>query len=197
MNQGIFRDLYQFALLVSYNQAMRTNGYLEHLDLGIDPDSGQPNILVCSFREYHELTDEEKARSWATIKVASEISERVAVTLYQQAYSGKISNKIIKKNPWDRRGLTLVKVPENIKTKEDRRKEDIARMVRVVRRTLRATSWLPEAHQILITGVVDNGLRSIEQELFGSQEAKEAAKNSYYHKLTAKEGDSDEGNNKQ
>ena len=119
---------------------MKITGYLEHLDLGTDEESGQPNILVNSAQEYNRLTEEEKARSWATIKVASEISERVAVTTYHQAYSGKIPCKTIKKNEWDRRGLTLVKVP-NIKTKGDKRNDDITRIVRVVRRTLKVTSW--------------------------------------------------------
>jgi hypothetical protein len=145
---------------------MRIIGYLEHLDLGIDPESGKPNIIVNSAQEYQALTDEEKARSWATIKVTSEIAERVPVTLYEQVYSGKIASKTIKKNEWDRRGLTLIKVPQNIKTKGDKRNDDISRVVRVVRRTLKATSWLPVSQQILISAVVDMRLRNLERELF-------------------------------
>jgi hypothetical protein len=147
---------------------MKITGYLEHLDLGTDQESGQPNILVNNSQEYHALTDEEKARSWATIKVASEIAERVAVTLYQQAYSGKIPCKTIKKNPWDRRGLTLVQVHQNIKTKGDKRNDDIARVVRVVRRTLKATSWLPGGQDLLLSAIVEMRLRNIERELFGT-----------------------------
>lgn len=146
---------------------LNTRGYLEHLDLGTDPDSGQPNVLVTSSQEYHALSDEEKARSWATIKVASEILERVTVTMYHQVYSGKIPTKTIKKNPWNRRGLTLVKVPQNIKTKEDRRKDDITRIVPVARRALEATGWLPENQQFLVRVLIDTKLRNIERELFG------------------------------
>jgi hypothetical protein len=153
---------------------MRIIGYLEHLDLGIDPESGKPNVLVQNAQEYNVLTAEEKSRAWATIKVASEISERVAVTMYQQTYSGKIPSKTIKKNAWDRRGLTLIKVPQNIKTKADRRNDDINRVVRVLRRTLKATSWLPGGQQLLISAVVDMRLRNIERELFGA--TKEAEK---------------------
>jgi hypothetical protein len=173
-----FYLLHQLPCAVAHRRNdIKTIGYLEHLDLGIDPESGQPNILVNNSQEYHALSDEEKARSWATIKVASEISERVAVTMYHQAYHGKIASKTIKKNEWDRRGLTLVKVPQNMKTKGDRRNDDISRVVRVVRRTLKATSWLPVSQQILISAVVDMRLRNLERELFG-ESSKEAGKNS-------------------
>jgi hypothetical protein len=153
---------------------MITTNYIEHLDLGFD-ESGRPNILVHSAQEYYELMDEERALAWATIKVASAISERVAVTIYQQAYSGRILSKTIKKNAWDRRGLTLVKVPQNVKTKADRRSDDIIRMTRVVRRTLKATSWLPEPQRVLVGALFDTNLRNIERELF-CKEAKDGNK---------------------
>ena len=146
---------------------MLIKGYLEHLDLGIDPESGEPNLLVNSKEEYQSLSEDERARAWATIKVASDISERVTVTTYHQVYHGKIASKTIKKNEWDRRGLTLVKVPQTIRTKVDRRNDDITRVVRVVRRALKATSWLPDGNRLLIAGIVEAGLRKFEYELFG------------------------------
>ena len=143
-------------------------GYLEHLDLGVD-ESGQPNILVRSVQEYNALTEEEKARAWSTIKVAGEISERVAVALYQHVYTGKLPSKTIKKNTWDRRGLVLVKVsPKTLKTKADRRADDITRMTRAVRRTMKAASWLPEAQRLLVGAIFDTKLRNIERELFSN-----------------------------
>jgi hypothetical protein len=144
---------------------MKTNGYLEHLDLGTDEESGKPNILVNSAQEYQALSEEEKGRAWATIKVTSDISERDTSAFYAKVYSGRIPSKTIKKNPWDRRGLTLIKVP-SARSKGDKRNDDITRVVRVVRRTLKATSWLPGGQDLLLSAIVEMRLRNIERELF-------------------------------
>ncbi|SRR5258708_18475691 len=145
---------------------MRIDGYLEHLDIGRDPKSGERNVLVQSVQEYQKLTPEERGRAWATIKVASEIQEVTAAVLYKHAYSGKMASKIIKKNEWDRIGLTLIKIPSIPRTKGVRREADIQRIVRVVRRTLKA-SWLPANQQLLVSVLVDTKLRNLERELFG------------------------------
>jgi hypothetical protein len=152
---------------------MRIDGYLEHLPLGVDPDSGERNILVQSVQEYQALTPEEKERAWSTIKVASEIQEVTAAVLYKHAYSGKMASKIIKKNEWDRHGLTLIKIPTIPRTKEVRRAADIQRIVRVVRRSIKATKWVPSNQKLLIEVIVNTKLRNIERELFGSKEGKD------------------------
>lgn len=167
---------------------MKINGYLEHLDLGIDPETGERNILVQSPEEYRALPDDQKARAWATLKVASRISERTPASLYKAIYEGKLTPQTLKKRASDRRGLTLIKVP-TVRTNEDKRKGDISRIVRVFRRTLRATCWLPEGNQVLIAGMVDSGLRNLERELFGTPEA------AGINQLFTKEGNHE--NNKQ
>jgi hypothetical protein len=148
---------------------MRIKGYLELLNIGVDPESGERNVLVQSVQEYQTLTPEERERAWATIKVASEIQEITAAILYKHAYSGKMASKIIKENEWDRHGLTLIKIPSIPRTKEVRRAADIQRIVRVVRRSTKATKWLPSAQRILIEAIVSTKLRNIERELFGKE----------------------------
>jgi len=80
---------------------MRMKGYLEHINLGIDSESGEKAILVKSAREFFLLSEEEQYRAWSVVKVASEILERPPVTIYQYAYKGKMPSKIIKKNAFD------------------------------------------------------------------------------------------------
>jgi hypothetical protein len=147
---------------------MRIKGYLECLNIGVDPESGERNILVQSVQEYQTLSPEERERAWATIKVASEIQEITAAILYKHAYNGKMASKTIKKNEWDRHGLTLIKIPSIPRTKEVRRAADIQRIVRVVRRSIKV-SWLPAPQQLLISVILDTKLRNIERELFGKE----------------------------
>ena len=147
---------------------MRVLGYLEHLSLGTDPASGEKNILVQSVQEYQALTPAEKERAWALISIASAILEVTGASLYKSAYNGHTPYKTIKKNEFDRRGLTIVKIPSVHRTKAVKREADIQRMVRVVRRTLK-TGWLPANQQLLVSVLVDTKLRNIERELFGKK----------------------------
>ena len=140
---------------------MKTKGYLEHLDLGIDPDTSKPNILVRDVEEYRRLSMEEKERAWAIIKTASEITELSVAVIYKELYAGKLTSKVIKKQAWDRIGLTLVRVI-GIYTRSDKRSADIQRVMRIIKRTLKATTWLPEVHQILIAGELDTYLKRAE-----------------------------------
>jgi hypothetical protein len=146
---------------------MKTKGYLEHLDLGNDPESGLPNILVQSLEEYRALPADQKAGAWATLKVASVISERTAASLYKAAYQRRIESKNVKKKETDRIGILLVKLP-SVRTNAKKRDEDITRLVRVFRRKLKATCWLPESQSVLVSAIVDMRLRNIERELFQS-----------------------------
>jgi hypothetical protein len=81
------------------NTHMKLDGYLGHLDLGIDPESGEENILVKSARGFFKLPEDEQYRAWAVVKVASEILERPAITIYQHAYTGELPSKVIKRTP--------------------------------------------------------------------------------------------------
>jgi hypothetical protein len=155
---------------------MRVLGYLEHLNLGIDPESGERNVLVQSAQEYQALTPAEKERAWALISIASEILEVTGASLYKSAYNGNTPYKTIKKNEFDRRGLTIVKIPSVHRTKAVKREADIQRIVRVLRRSLKATSWPPSNQKLLIEVIVSTKLRSIERELFGGKETKDGDK---------------------
>ena len=103
---------------LSAEQHMKLTGYLDHIDLGIDSESGEKGILVRSAKEFFELPEDQQYQAWSVIKVASEILEKPAITIYQHAYSGKIPSKVIKKNPWDRHGLTVVKLYQSLKDRE-------------------------------------------------------------------------------
>jgi hypothetical protein len=145
---------------------MLLKGYLEFLDLGIDPASGKKNILVQSFGEYQALTPEERERAWATIGVASSIYEVSTSVFYKKLYEGTIPAKTIKKNELDRIGLNLIKIPSSPRPKEVRREADIQRVTRVFKRTLRLTKWLSSKHRLLLEIMVSTNLRHIERELF-------------------------------
>jgi hypothetical protein len=147
---------------------MILRGYLEYLDLGIDPESGQPNILVRSAQEYNSLTLKEQQRAWSIVSVASEISGWTVPCLYKAIYSGKLASKTFKKRAEDRTGLQLVNVPD-VRTKADKRATTIARINHVLERALKnAPSWLPLASRVYIAGEVDAYLRRVEQEIFGN-----------------------------
>lgn len=150
---------------------MKLTGYLDHIDLGIDPESGERSILVRSAKEFFELPENQQDRAWSVVKVASEILEKPTVTIYQHAYNGKIPSRIIKKNPWDRHGLTVVKVYTSLKDREARRAEDRHRIVKALKRA----TWLPPAQRALIGVLVSVELTNIERELFG-QEARKGNK---------------------
>ena len=148
---------------------MRLNGYIQHIDLGIDPESGERNVLVHSAEEFFRLPEEEQCRAWAVVKVAGEILEKPAITIYQQAYAGKIASKVVKKNAFDRRGLTLVKVENPLKNRATRRAVDNGRIVKGLKRSLKRASWIPSNQKLLIEVMVDTRLRNMEREMFGSE----------------------------
>ena len=142
---------------------MRMKGYLEHINLGIDSESGEKAILVKSAREFFLLSEEEQYRAWSVVKVASEILERPPVTIYQYAYKGKMPSKIIKKNAFDRHGLTLVKVFNTLKTREARRAEDQERILKTLKRSLNRASWIPKGRRDLLVVQLNLALREIER----------------------------------
>jgi hypothetical protein len=149
---------------------MKLDGYLEHLDLGIDLESGERGILVKSANEFFQLSEAQQHRAWSVVKVASEISERPAITIYQHAYKGKIPSKVIKKSALHRHGLTLVKPYESIEDRRTRRANDQHRISKTLRRVLSGFTWVPKGHRELIVAIVSAELRHIEQELFGKGE---------------------------
>jgi hypothetical protein len=148
---------------------MRLNGYIKHIDLGIDPESGEKNILVNSQREFFKLTEEERCRAWAVVKVASQILEKPAITLYQQAYKNKIPSKVFKKNAANRHGLTLLKVYDPLKDRETKRTEDQEKILRTLEKSLKRAAWIPSKEQLLMKVRVGIALRAIEKELFGNK----------------------------
>ena len=144
---------------------MRMSGYLEHLDLGIDPESGERNILVRTPKEFFKLNEEEQCRAWAPIKVASEILDKPAVSIYQRLYKGKVPSKIVKKNPLDRHGLALVRVFESYRDQVSRRAADTDRIVKSLSRNLKLTGWIPSQDRLLIEVQVSVRLGQIERRL--------------------------------
>jgi hypothetical protein len=148
---------------------MRLNGYIEHIDLGIDPESGEKNILVNSQREFFKLTEEERCRAWAVVKVASQILEKPAITLYQQAYKNKIPSNVFKKNAANRHGLTLLKVYDPLKDRETKRTEDKEKILRTLEKSLKRAAWIPSKQQLLIKVRMGIALRNLERELFGDE----------------------------
>lgn len=151
---------------------MRLNGYLEHVDLGIDPESGERNLLVQSATEFYRLPEDQHYRAWAVVKVAAEILERPAMTLYQHVYQGKLASKVIKKNAFDRHGLTLIKPYQSMKDRKARREQDQMRIERNLKRSLDRTPWLSRGHQALIVAIVGMKLREFERELLKDKKNK-------------------------
>jgi hypothetical protein len=148
---------------------MITKGYLEHLDLGTDPESGKQNILVRSKEEFESLTDEEKKRAWGVISVASQIMGINYQRIYARVYAGKLPVKTLKKKVTDRIGLTLVSVHQSFEVDSSKRCDSIARVGCAIRRALNLLPWVPAGQRELITIQVKMRLRAIETEVFKGQ----------------------------
>lgn len=129
---------------------MKLDSYIEHLDLGIDAESGQKNILVRTETEFFKLTEEEQSRAWAPVKVASQILDRPGITIYQQTYAGKIPCKVIKKNEFDRHGLTLLNPNKAFTDGKSRVERDKERIEKTFKRALKKTPWLLPAQRLLL-----------------------------------------------
>ena len=123
--------------------------------------------MVHSAEEFFRLPEEEQYRAWSVVKVAAEILEKSAITIYQHAYAGKISSKVVKKNAFDRYGLTLVKVDNSLKNRAARRAVDNGRILKGLKRSLKRATWIPSGERFLIEVMVDSKLRNVERELFG------------------------------
>jgi hypothetical protein len=145
-------------------EPMKLDGYIEHIDLGVDPQSGQKNILVRTETEFFKLTEEEQSRAWAPVKVASQILDRPAITFYQQTYAGKIPCKIIKKNAFDRHGLTLVNPYKSFTDGKSRKERDKDRIEKTVKRALKKTTWLSPAQRLLLVAIVNIKVGEFERE---------------------------------
>ena len=143
---------------------MKLDGYIEHIDLGIDPEFGQTNILVRTEREFFKLTEEQQCRAWAPVKVASQILDRPAITIYQQTYAGKIPCKVIKKNGFDRHGLTLVNPYKSITAGKSRVERDKDRIEKTLKRALKRTPWLLPAQRLLLAVLVNIKIGEFERE---------------------------------
>ena len=148
---------------------MKLTGYLDHIDLGIDPESEEKAILVRTTDEFFKLSEEQQYRAWTVIKVASEILEKPVVTIYKHAYAGKMPSKVIKKNALDRHGLILVKPYKSLQDREARRAEDQQRISTTLKKSLKQATWLLPAQRVLIEVIVNTELRNIESELFGKE----------------------------
>lgn len=138
------------------------------LDLGIDPISGEKNIMVSSPEEYWALPPDQKNRCWATMAVAAAIADRTPASLYTAVYQGRASVKWVKRTKWAEKGTAFIQIP-NLITQAEKRQRDIARILRVLKNTLKITCWLPEGHQTLLAASVRIGLMNIERDLFPGQ----------------------------
>ena len=147
---------------------MQLGGYLEKVNLGADPKTGLPNILVESASEYHALPAEDKRRAWALVKVATELLHLGPVTVYQQAAEGKLVSKTIKKNAGDRKGLTFIQIESTLSKHTEARKNDKERVLRRLKRVLRGTWWFNSTSEFFLLLTVANELNGVEAEEFGT-----------------------------
>ena len=160
------------APLLVQRHTINTNGYLNHLELGTDPETGKRNLLVKSANEYFQLPEDQQRRAWAVVKVAAGILERPAMTLYQHIYKGKIVPKVIKKNTFDRHGLTLIKPYGTIEDGQTRRKEDQMRITRTLKKSLNRTPWLRPAQRELLVAIVYIRIGEFEREILKNETSK-------------------------
>lgn len=151
---------------------MRIQDYLAHIELGIDEATGQRNVIVRSASEFAALSESEQRHAWATIAVASEILETTLQGLYYKIYRGMVPTKVVRRNPTDLRGITLVKVYQTVKDREAKREADQRRIARTLKRALRMASWIPRAQQELLGVLVNMKLREIERELLTDKKSK-------------------------
>jgi hypothetical protein len=148
---------------------MRIKGYLDHIDLGVDKETGERSIIVHSSKEFATLPEAQQRCAWATIAIACEILETTLQGVYYRIYSGKIPTKIVKKNPTDLKGLALVKPYQSVQDRMARRKNDQHRLTKSMRRTLEGFTWLPRAQRDWLATIVSTELRHIETQLFGNE----------------------------
>jgi hypothetical protein len=154
---------------------MQLKGYLEQIDLGDDPETGLPNVLVDRPADYHELEPEVKKRAWVTVKTATELLHLGPVATYDQIREGKLESKVLKKNADDRKGLTLVKIEPAMRNHSEARQKDKERVHRRLIRALRTTWWLNDQVDRFLSFVLSTELLATEAEEFGSPDEKKDA----------------------
>ena len=154
---------------------MQLKGYIDKLDLGSDPDTGEPNILVESAEEYHSLPVEDKKRAWCLVKTATTLLHLGPVRIYQQAAEGKLASKTIRKNPSDRKGLKIIKIQNALTDHTQARKQDKERVLRRLKRVLRTTWWFNTDSETFLTLIVASELECVEAQEFGTPEEQKNA----------------------
>jgi hypothetical protein len=154
---------------------MMLKGYIEKLDLGTDPETGEPNILVESAAEYHALPAEDKKRAWCLVKTATALFHLGPIRIYQLAAEGKLEAKTIKKNPGDRKGLRIIKIHNTVIDQAQARHGDKARVLRRLKRACRTVWWFNDNSETFLTFIVASELLCVEAEEFGTPEEKKAA----------------------
>jgi hypothetical protein len=90
--------------------------------------------------------------------------DRPGITIYQQTYAGKIPCKIIKKNAFDRHGLTLVNPHKSFTDGKSRKERDKDRIEKTVKRALKKTPWLSPAQRLLLVAIVNIKVGEFERE---------------------------------
>jgi len=154
---------------------MQLKGYVEKTELGEDPETGLPNILVDRPADYHSLEPEDKKRAWVTVKTATELLHLGPVATYDQVREGKLVSKVIKKNSDDKKGLILVKIEPAMRNHSEAREKDKQRVIRRLIRALHSVWWLNTDVDTFVRFVVSQELVLTEAQEFGSPEAKHAA----------------------
>lgn len=147
---------------------MMLTSYLDKLDLGVDAETGLPNLLVGSASEYHELPEESKKRAWALVATATKLLNLGPVRIYQLASEGKLGSKTLKKNPNDRKGLKFIKLHNQIVDQAQVRQADKTRVIRRLKRAMRTAWWLNEQAETFLTFIVAHELNRVEMEEFGT-----------------------------
>jgi hypothetical protein len=187
------RSIYRKKKVVSYRVPvviatrrthMQLRGYIEKIDLGADPETGLPNILVESAAEYHALPREDKKRAWCLVKVATELLHLGPVAVYEQAAEGKVISQVVKKNPSDRKGLTIIKIEPALTDHKQARNKDKERVLRRLKRVLRSTWWFNDQSETLLLFIVSSELECVEAEEFGTPDEKKGAFTKRYQTYT-------------